>query len=271
MVNLYQRRVARADMCPRCKVYSENLWHVFVGCSVATELWNGLDLAWINQRKPKEWLDWLTWFFHKCGETQRRLFVCGIWVLWRDRNRNLHEGKSYTWKDIAKYDIENWKASENPIIKINFDALFDSTTYRSVSGIVARSGNGEVEISKSHMHLAVDTAFDVEAIAYYDAVLTGLEMGYTKVVIKGDSKSIITKCMVQSVDKSQVSAHIRNIQREKSKFQIITFRYAPRSANCLAHIIATTSLKEMKMIYLHGEVPGYANRQWLLEHPRESN
>ncbi|XP_040934497.1 uncharacterized protein [Gossypium hirsutum] len=162
-----------------------------------------------------------------------------------------------------------WEAPENPIIKINFDASFDSTTYRSVSGIVARSGEGEVEISKSQLHLAVDTAFDAEAIACYGAVLTGLEMGYTKVVIEGDSKSIITKCMAQSVDKSQVSAHIRNIQREKSKFQTITFRYAPRSANRLAHIVATTSLKEMKMIYLRGVVPGYANHQWLLERPRE--
>ncbi|KAK5792990.1 hypothetical protein PVK06_034124 [Gossypium arboreum] len=59
--------------------------------------------------------------------------------------------------------------------------------------------------------LAVGTTFDAETIACYDAVLIGLEMGYTKVVIEGDSKAIITKCMAQSVDKSQVSVHIQNI------------------------------------------------------------
>ncbi|KAH1130407.1 hypothetical protein J1N35_001785 [Gossypium stocksii] len=78
----------------------------------------------------------------------------------------------------------------------------------SASRIVARTENGKVEISNSYLHIAVGMAFDAEAIACSEAVLTGLEIGYTKVVIEGDSKSIINKCMAQSVDKSQVSAHI---------------------------------------------------------------
>lgn len=66
-------------------------------------------------------------------------------------------------------------------------------------------------LSLGVLHPAVGTTFDAETIACYDAVLIGLEMGYTKVVIEGDSKAIITKCMAQSVDKSQVSVHIQNI------------------------------------------------------------
>ncbi|KAA3455658.1 Ribonuclease H-like superfamily protein [Gossypium australe] len=289
MANLYQRRVVRDDKCPRCKACSENLWHKFVGCPAATELWKRLDFEWINQGEPSEWFDWVTWIFSKCGETQRRVFVCGMWVLWLDRNRNLHEGKSYTGEDAANHvkyyigeidglngrqpkiteEVENWKVLEKPKIKINFDASFDSKNNRLASGIVARTENGEVEISKSYFHIVVGTAFDAEAIACYKPVLTGLEMGYTKVIIEGDSKSIVNKCMAQSVDKSQVSAHIRNIRRERSKFQTITFHYVPRSANHLAHTIATTSLKEMESIYLLEEVPCYANRQWELDRPRE--
>ncbi|MBA0585733.1 hypothetical protein Gorai_016500 [Gossypium raimondii] len=38
-------------------------------------------------------------------------------------------------------------------------------------------------------------------------------MGLTDVIVEGDSKSIINKCMTKLVDKSRISEHIRNIQK----------------------------------------------------------
>lgn len=64
----------------------------------------------------------------------------------------------------------------------------------------------------------VASAFKREAIAYHEAVLIGKAIGYTNVVIEGDSRAIINKCKAHSGDKSQVSTHIRNIQREKDRF-----------------------------------------------------
>lgn len=81
--------------------------------------------------------------------------------------------------------------SENPTIKINFDASFDNMSYKSALAIVARNGNREIKISKSCLHAAVGTAFDAEAIVCYEAILTGIDMGLTDVIVKGDSKSII--------------------------------------------------------------------------------
>ncbi|MBA0578678.1 hypothetical protein Gorai_020953 [Gossypium raimondii] len=52
---------------------------------------------------------------------------------------------------------------------------------------------GEVLVSKSRLHTAVDTAFDVEDLAYLEVVLTGIELGLTEVIVEGDSKSIISK------------------------------------------------------------------------------
>ncbi|MBA0822174.1 hypothetical protein Goarm_018988 [Gossypium armourianum] len=255
MANLNVRRVAHSNKFPRCKVGGETLARL---------------------RRI-------------CLEPQCRLFVCGIWVLWLDRNKNLYERKSYSGIEAANYvkyficeldglterkintigEKEKWKAPENPTIKINFDAYFDSMGYKSASAIVARNCNREIKISKSCLHTAVGTAFDVEAIACYEAILTGIDMGLTDVIVKGDSKSIINKCMTKSIDKSQISAHIRNIQKEKVRFQSIIFHFVPRSANQLAHIIATTSLKLKEMVYLIGKVSCYAKRQLKMEQLRE--
>ncbi|MBA0716535.1 hypothetical protein Golax_015358, partial [Gossypium laxum] len=69
---------------------------------------------------------------------------------------------------------ENWKSPEEQIIKINFDASFDCQ---------------------------VGTTFDVEALAYFEAMLTGIELDLTDVIVEGDSRSIIKKCKTRLVDK----------------------------------------------------------------------
>ncbi|MBA0758232.1 hypothetical protein Gotri_021247, partial [Gossypium trilobum] len=173
--------------------------HVRGGAARAEEALGLTALEVIGQSEPTDCFEWLIWVFSRCLKPQRRLFVCGIWVLWLDRNKNLYERKSYSGIEAANYvkyficeldglterkintigEKEKWKAPENPTIKINFDASFD------------------------------------KAIACYEAILTGIDMGLIDVIVKGDSKSIINKCMKKSVDKSQISAHIRNIQKEK--------------------------------------------------------
>ncbi|KAH1091582.1 hypothetical protein J1N35_018839 [Gossypium stocksii] len=254
MVNLCVKRLTQSNMCSRCKAV---------------------------QRESKDYLEWLTWIFTRCTELQRRVFVCKIWVLWLDRNRNLHKGKSYSGTEatnfakhyiceldgLAKRKIitvgekEKWKSPDDPTIKINFDASFNCMSFTSASAIVARNANGEVIISKFYLHTAVGMAFDAKAIACFEFKLTGIEMGFTDVIVEGDSKSIINKCMTRSIDKSQIRTHIKNIQKEKERFQSLVFHFVPRSANQLAHNIARTSLKQKKMVYLMGEVPSYTKQQ----------
>lgn len=112
-------------------------------------------------------------------------------------------------------------------------------------------------------------AFEAEAIACYKAVLLGKDMGFSDILIEGDSKTIINKCMTQSRDRSQVNAYISNIQSKKDSFQNISFLFTPRSANQLAHIIATISFRKKEEIYLIGAVLEYASHQSELERPRE--
>ncbi|PPR91740.1 hypothetical protein GOBAR_AA16889 [Gossypium barbadense] len=182
-----------------------------------------------------------------------------------DRNKNLHEGKSYSKKEAASYvrhylgeidglnerqisdtqQNDKWKVPVQSTIKIDFDAAFDDQNHQSASAIVVRNYKGEIKATKSYLHSTVAMVFEAEAITCYEAVLTRKDMEFTDTLVEEDSKIIINKCITQSRDKSQ------------------------RLANQLAHIIATTSLRKDEEIYLFCTVPRYATHQSGLERPRE--
>ncbi|KAG8486858.1 hypothetical protein CXB51_020386 [Gossypium anomalum] len=141
-------------------------------------------------------------------------------------------GKSYTGKDAASF-VRQYLGE---IDGINESKLKTPNNMSNELEGLQR----EIKITKSYLYSMVASAFEAEAIACHETVLIGKVMGFTNVVIEGDSRTIINKCKAHSGDKSQ-----------------------------LAHIIATTSLKKKEETYLLGEPLGYAKHQADLERPRE--
>ncbi|MBA0643487.1 hypothetical protein Goklo_027777 [Gossypium klotzschianum] len=62
-----------------------------------------------------------------------------------------------------------------------------------------------------------------------------------------------------------VGVYIYDIQQEIFGLDNIRFQHTPRSANGLAHIIATESLRRGKEFYLDSGVPDYAMDQARLD------
>lgn len=145
-------------------------------------------------------------------------------------------------------------------IKINFDADFDWAHSRSRSGIVAKNALGKVVASRSVIHANVGAAFAAEALARLWAVQTGLDLGFTDMIIEGDSLSVIKKSNSDSQDKSEISAYTRNIKRNINSFRSLRIKHARRSANQLAHVIATESLRNGEEFYLEEKVPRFVVR-----------
>lgn len=83
---------------------------------------------------------------------------------------------------------------------------------------MARNVKEEVLVFKSRLHTAVGTAFDAEALVCLEVVLTWIELGLTNVIVEGDSRPIINKCKTRSMDKSQISAHIKTFRRKTKDF-----------------------------------------------------
>ncbi|MBA0822024.1 hypothetical protein Goarm_018844 [Gossypium armourianum] len=141
--------------------------------------------------------------------------------------------------------------------------------FKSGTGIVAKNAQGQVIASRLILHSNVGSAFVAEALACSWAVKTGLELGVTEAIIEGDSLTIIKKCNNMSQDKSEIRAHIQNIQYHSSRFLSIQFKHANREANQLAHRLTVESLRNGEEFYLEGAVPGFARRtmeeEWIRE------
>ncbi|MBA0575233.1 hypothetical protein Golob_024897 [Gossypium lobatum] len=129
----------------------------------------------------------------------------------QETNKRVHENSAKSGREVANFiqsyikgleGIEERGLTRGVIsakleppsgvcIKINFDADFDWAHSRSRSGIVAKNALGKVVASRSVIHANVGAAFAAEALARLWAVQTGLDLGFTDMIIEGDSLSVI--------------------------------------------------------------------------------
>lgn len=105
----------------------------------------------------------------------------------------------------------------------------------------------------------VATPFVAEALACLHAVHLGQLLGFPRVEVKGDSLSVIKKCQMERVDKSEIGGYIREIQSHKKRFNFIRFQFIPKIANQTAHLIVIEILKKSESFYLAGTVPSFAS------------
>ncbi|MBA0846326.1 hypothetical protein Goshw_000500, partial [Gossypium schwendimanii] len=136
--------------------------------------------------------------------------------------KKIHEGQNSFGKELAdkimSFVQENealsnrsltkhlssleWRALENHVVHINFDAAFSQQLFRYASGLVARNERGVI-VSKSANRIA--SSFAVEAFACSQAVRLGMGMGVDAVEIEGDTLIVIKKCQSNVEDKSNIS------------------------------------------------------------------
>lgn len=154
-------------------------------------------------------------------------------------------------------------------VKINFDGANDATHQQSALGIVARNEEGVVLLSCSEIHHGVTFAFAAEAIACQKAVQTGVEQEWPKIIIEGDSLTIIKKCISKSQGHSDIGAYIYDIKQKLNRSRSFIFKHTPKFANALAHILAIETLKRKEEMYLDMKVLGYAENQRKIEWRRE--
>ncbi|KAB2093192.1 hypothetical protein ES319_A02G080500v1, partial [Gossypium barbadense] len=99
--NLRSKQVVDTTICPRCGSGEEDISHVFRYCPVAVEVWQMLDLSWVNNFMFQSFWDWLTWIFQRSTHQQCRLFCYGIWFLWGSRNKLMHERKLESGRELS--------------------------------------------------------------------------------------------------------------------------------------------------------------------------
>ncbi|MBA0732291.1 hypothetical protein Gogos_016394 [Gossypium gossypioides] len=110
------------------------------------------------------------------------------------------------------------------------------------------------------MHVNIHSPFAAEAMACFQAAEMGLQLGFLRVEIEGDSLAVIRKLKEERVERSVTEAYICNIRTICERYQDCIFQYVSKHANGAAHFLATEGLRQNEETYLAGAVPSYAQK-----------
>ncbi|MBA0814383.1 hypothetical protein Gohar_020215 [Gossypium harknessii] len=131
-----------------------------------------------------------------------------------------------------------------------FDQAYDRLDFSSASGLIVWNEKKEILATQAVIHSNVADPFTVEAYAGLQAIKLGIRLGVNKLIVIGDSKTIIKKCQSYFTDKSVIGAIITDIQSLINRFQEIEFTFVPKAKNIYAHTIAKEALRRRESFYL---------------------
>lgn len=123
----------------------------------------------------------------------------------------VHEKKQVASKDIVtfirRYVVEldgleskaftpetkkiTWQCPLSSTVKIDFDGAFDSQGFKVTLGIITRDDSGSVLLEHSILQDHVASVFTAEALDFQFTERTRLENGWWRVIVEGDSLSIV--------------------------------------------------------------------------------
>ncbi|KAK8976633.1 hypothetical protein V6N11_057233 [Hibiscus sabdariffa] len=234
--NLQRRRLVVSNICPFCDSPGETVVHLMRDCALSNQ-----PLAAFN-----------------LGPSHKTVMVI-YWSVWYSRNKLVYEGyKSSIYEKITFVNafireqdsicvlkgttrpsvISRWLAPPSPAIKINFDSAFNQQGSYAISGAIGRNSEGLIMAACAVPHSNVPDAFVAEALACQQAVQLAKDVGFSNVIIEGDSLTVIKKINAGSHDRSVIAPIIADIKELAKNFGAISFRFVRREANKAVHVLA---------------------------------
>ncbi|XP_062028850.1 uncharacterized protein LOC133744829 [Rosa rugosa] len=234
--------------CLLCSHPYEDSRHVFCACPVAKEILGAalfnLPLSMSHSFSFKEWM--LEQATTMSSDIFAKLLMT-VWALWKNRNEKLWSEKSQsavaislgtmTWYEsflLNRYPNgrkqkgrahQFWKAPQ-------------AVGYGTVGGVI-RNDQGGFVAAIAHQVSHVTAALHIELVAIRAGMDLCQAMMVDKVIIESDCLVAIQAITSEVPDMSVYSPLIEDIKVGARVFQDISFVHAPRSANCVAHRLAS--------------------------------
>ncbi|KAL4361897.1 hypothetical protein GQ457_04G006420 [Hibiscus cannabinus] len=219
--NLQARRLNVNNCCPLCGSEAENVQHIMWECVFVKELLGAQGIQVANQYPDVPWMEWMALVFERLSSVQRHALMVTYWVVWHARNKVVHEGVqpsvtnslSFILASLKEYEMLNLKGDTRPL------------------PIQSKDNTGLILAACSLSHKYVRNAFMAEALACKQAATFAWELGFSRVVLEGDSRTVIQKCKSEIVDASLISPVIADIKAICRNFMDFVFGHVQREAN----------------------------------------
>ncbi|XVF29969.1 hypothetical protein REPUB_Repub16aG0017000 [Reevesia pubescens] len=280
LTNLAKKRVPVDVFCPRCKQAEETVAHALRDCLLAQEVWSKVEINWGSNCDFLQLFN--EWFVKAVTHLERKelqLFIMTLWTIWNDRNNELYEDRkrdaNISAQSVKNYQIEfnqanfripdvpdeqqdKWKPPDAGLFKVNFDGAMTKNDSTGGIGVIVRDHTGQCMGALSVKVQLIASPFQVEAMAAIKALNFAHELGMTKIVLEGDSLTIIKK-LQQSLeqDLSPVGNLIDEARQKMHAFRYCCSIHTKRQGNLAAHTLAQQGLRVDEEMYWVEDFPDY--------------
>ncbi|KAL4289789.1 hypothetical protein GQ457_14G005030 [Hibiscus cannabinus] len=148
-------------------------------------------------------------------------------------------------RDLGLFPMDS---ASYPAIKFNFDSAFNQQSSSAISGAIWRNSEGLILAACAIPHNNVPDAFVAEALACQQMVQSAKDVGFSNVIIEGDSRTVIKKIN----DGSIIAPIIADIKELAKYFGAISFCFVNKVAHALTR----------ECHYCHVCVTGLKKLQW---------
>ncbi|KAH1031923.1 hypothetical protein J1N35_044097 [Gossypium stocksii] len=169
------------------------------------------------------------------GEEQCKWLAIIFWAVWQHRNKIYYQGgrqsvfglvsfiKAYYIETsnvetaIATNIMQNdnaWNPPTMNVVKANFDASFNRQDHSSVAGIIFRDSEGHILAACTYPNNFVADPTTTEARACLQAVIVDEELGFRRLVVEGDSLTVIKKSSVDGGGSRNQVAHTLAVEEK---------------------------------------------------------
>ncbi|KAA3486162.1 reverse transcriptase [Gossypium australe] len=223
--NLKRRKLVMNPVCPLCRDAIKDSNHLMWSCGVLKSVWIQLhvqvptfEASWSGQKC-------FATIFSAADENVRCVLAISLWSLWYKRNKLIHEGVRFNLIEVLGFIQEEGR------LKFNFDASYSSDTKIAITAVIVRDLRGNLKGAETYLFDNVADPFVAEARACERALILALDMDSRRVVVEGDSLSVIKSIKKREEDRSILRPITQNICQLETRFDEISYLHVRRSAN----------------------------------------
>ena len=134
--------------------------------------------------------------------------------------------------------LAKWSPPVEEYYKVNFDGAVFRDEEKAGIGVIIRNSQGMVMASLSQKISLPQTVVELETLAATRAMEFSIELGFSKVIIEGDSETVIKALQDNSPSLAPFGLLIRDAQEAANLLNCISFAHVGRNGNFVAHNLA---------------------------------
>ncbi|XP_071939028.1 uncharacterized protein [Coffea arabica] len=238
------------------------------------EVWKLAPVSW-DGLVDKQHNLWLWWeeatkaTSKECGPDRVNLTINLFWQIWKAQNRRVFDNEiqispnivskvQVEWLEyehareeekeqtattnIKEHQTRGQTAGDDDVCLFT-DAVISSRMIRTGQGIVARKWNGMIMKAKAIVNQYKEEPSKEEALAIRNAMLMAKQVGWTKITIHSDSKSVIDQIHSGYEYDSTIATILEDVQVLTSHFASCRFVCISRTENEISHALAQFAIQ----------------------------